>query len=271
MRASKALRFEPALLAGYAGVHSTAFPVKLYSVNHEGIIKHEVTERIQMDCWRFIMKFIKRHKGAFLILLFCSVVTIILILAVCLFDYAKSHSLIDTKEALGAFASYYGAIIGGMLSGFLAIAGVFVSLYFYQERFREEDVKKVQPFLKLEATNRGHSHGMILSGLNLTGIEDPSRNAYPIEFCAKNIGNGYLKAHSIRFNEMAADEDSLSFVLNANEQSTFVINVEKESKVQPFQLTIEYYDSMSNHYTQEYKVNCDDRRYYVENGYPRIC
>ena len=217
------------------------------------------------------MDFIKRHKGAFLIILFCTLVTILLIIAVSIFDYEKSHSLVDAKETLGAFSSYYGAIMGGILSGVLAIAGVFFSLYFYQERFREEDVKKVQPFLKLEATNRGHNHGMVLAGINLTGIEDPSRNAYPLEIQAKNIGNGYLKVHSIGFNAKDADNDSLSFVLNVNEQTTFIINVEKESRLEPFQLIIEFYDSMSNLYMQDYKVDWDDSRgYFVDSDYPRL-
>lgn len=215
------------------------------------------------------MKFLKQHRGATLIALFCTVVTLIMVIAIVLFEREVDHSIVDTKDTLGAFASYYGAIFGGILSGIIAIGGVFVSLFFYQERYRKEDVAKVQPNLKLEATNPGFSVGLLLSCINLIEIEEPLKKGYPVEFQATNIGNGYLKIHSIRYNNMTIDEESLNTVLDVKDKSKFAVCIDKENRLSPFQLQIDYFDSMSNLYVQEYIVKWDDiRGYYVENGYP---
>lgn len=217
------------------------------------------------------MKYFKSHIGASLIVLFCSVITLILFIATKIFECEMNHSTVNTEETLGAFASYYGAIIGGILSGVIAIGGVFLSLYFYQKRYQEEDVAKVQPNLKLEATNPGFSVGLLLSSIDFIGLENPLEQGYPVEFQATNIGNGYLKIHSIKYNGISASDETLTTVLDVKDKSKFVVCVKKQNRLSPFQLQIEFYDSMSNLYVQDYNVNWDDARgYYVNNGYPKM-
>lgn len=222
------------------------------------------------------MKFLSRHKGVSLIILFCFAVLVMVVIAVNLFEYKTNRPMVDAKETLGAFSSYYGAIFGGILSGVIAIGGVFLSLYFYQERYREEDIAKVRPFLKLETTNPNLSNKMsylsfLYSGLSLTDIKDPVNAAYPVVMNAKNIGNGYLKMDRIYALGDVNESHGLSYVLGIGDSEEITILIEKSKRSEAFRFVIEYYDSMNNLYEQEYVLKWEEtQNYIVESQGPQI-
>ena len=57
----------------------------------------------------------------------------------------------DTIDSawIGSLASYWGGIIGGMISGMLAFIGVFYTIRYYKESDEQKEKAAIQPFLNV--------------------------------------------------------------------------------------------------------------------------
>ena len=63
----------------------------------------------------------------------------------------------DTIDStwIGSLASYWGGIIGGMISGTLAFIGVFYTIRYYKESDEQKEKAAIQPFLNVTMASGG--------------------------------------------------------------------------------------------------------------------
>ena len=107
-------------------------------------------------------------------------------------------SISDTIDSIwiGSLASYWGGIVGGILSGVLALFGVYFTIKYYKEADEEKEKAAIQPFLMIE--NRQDSNPSREFHLKKNGWEVEQEKAKPkkvkqerVYVSIKNIGNGF--------------------------------------------------------------------------------
>lgn len=164
-------------------------------------------------------------------------------------------------------ASYWGGIIGGMVSGILAFLGVFYTIRYYKESDAQKERAAVQPFLMVELW-QGSRHDLT-TGFSLGDHTDDEEKKKTIYVAIKNIGHGFAKTLVIH---TGYNIGGIAFnrVINIGDctYTFFVVNKDSLKDGAPFAL--QYIDSMTNEYIQEYTIKADDSIIDIECGYPQL-
>lgn len=186
---------------------------------------------------------------------------------------------------LGSLASYWGGIIGGIISGSLTVIGVAWTIKYYRDSDLIKSRVERMPFLMAEV--KGYtdekSAGSVTCGVNIYEINSKAINAdtskgktlyYRIRL--RNIGQGFASTLVIytgknfggmAYNTLIQVDDSGEFC--------FEIHARKNICGDEINFGVRYIDCMTNEYTQLYTIqwegeNLSDTK--VENGYPNfIC
>ena len=97
----------------------------------------------------------------------------------------------DTIDStwIGSLASYWGGIIGGMISGTLAFIGVFYTIRYYKESDEQKEKAAIQPFLNVTMA----SGGKATRGFFLGKSKENKKKQLQVNVNIKNIGNGWKK------------------------------------------------------------------------------
>ena len=71
--------------------------------------------------------------------------------------YIAKLAINDTIDStwIGSLASYWGGILGGMISGTLAFIGVFYTIRYYKESDEQKEKAAIQPFLNVTIASGG--------------------------------------------------------------------------------------------------------------------
>lgn len=162
--------------------------------------------------------------------------------------------------------SYWGGILGGVISGLLAFLGVFYTIRYYKESDAQKERAAVQPFLFvgiMRDIRHEPSKGYTL-GKN---VKSDSRKEIYVQI--KNIGNGFAKTLVLHtgFN-IGGIEYNRVINVGESEYTYFVVN--EEDIEEEISFAIQYIDSMTNEYVQEYIVKKEQNSTVIESGYPRL-
>lgn len=88
-------------------------------------------------------------------------------------------------------ASYWGGIIGGVVSGILSFLGVFYTIRYYKESDAQKERAAIQPFLLVElAQDPRHE---LSTGFSLGNRTDDKEKKKTINVIIKNIEHGFAK------------------------------------------------------------------------------
>lgn len=186
---------------------------------------------------------------------------------------------------IGSLASYWGGIIGGIISGALTVVGVILTIKYYRDSDAIKSRIEHMPFLMVEVNGYTDkkTDDSIIGGVKIYEINSKSINNdileekklyYRIRF--RNIGQGFANTLVIytgdNFGGIAYNE---LIQVNGNGEFCFEIHASKNMSGDEINFGVRYIDCMTNEYTQLYKIqwksqNLNDIK--LENGYPNfIC
>ena len=186
-------------------------------------------------------------------------------------EAAIRHRVVTGQEETWAasVASYWGGIIGGIVSGVLSFLGVFYTIRYYKESDAQKERAAVQPFLLVEVGD--DSIPEQTRGFELGSVPDDKEKTKIINVSIKNIGNGFAKTLVIHtgYNFGGLDFNKVITVGNCA-YTSLVANKDKLKDGLSFGL--QYIDSMTNEYIQEYTITAKNGSDSVdiESGYPQL-
>jgi len=186
---------------------------------------------------------------------------------------------------IGSLASYWGGIIGGIISGSLTVIGVAWTIKYYRDSDAIKGRVEHMPFLMVEVkaytekkvdksvTGEVRIYEINSEAVNKNTLEDKIFY-YRIRLC--NIGQGFANTLVIytgktfggmAYNKLIKVDDSREFCFEVHSNKNVL-----EDKIN---FGVSYIDCMTNEYTQFYTIqwksqNLNDVK--AENGYPNfIC
>ena len=164
-------------------------------------------------------------------------------------------------------ASYWGGIIGGILSGALAFIGVFWTIRYYKESDVKRERASIQPFLRVDIDTNVHMERFI--GFALGEQPEDKNKQHKINLCIRNIGNGFANILVIKtgFNQGGFEFNRVLSVTESVQLALFY-NVDRIEEGLPFE--IQYIDSMTNEYLQRYLLVKKHGTTNIECGYPQL-
>lgn len=164
---------------------------------------------------------------------------------------------------IGSVASYWGGIIGGMISGILAFIGVFYTIRYYKESDEQKEKASIQPFLHVIVT----SGSSATRGFSLGKLSEDKKEQTRVNVNIKNIGNGFANTLVVH---TGANFGGLAFnnVIAVGESVDLFFIVDKNSLNEGIHFGIQYIDSMRNEYIQEYDMKMEYASVKIECGYP---
>lgn len=179
------------------------------------------------------------------------------------------HCVVAGQEDTWAasVASYWGGIIGGVFSGILAFIGVFYTIRYYKESDAKKERAAVQPFLLVELGQDPKRE--LNTGFSLGNQTDDKEKQKTINVAMKNIGHGFANTLVIH---TGFNVSGLAFnkVINIGDYAYtfFVLNTDNLNDGVRF--AIQYIDSMTNEYIQEYTIKTKHGTINIECGYPQL-
>ena len=212
----------------------------------------------------------KKKRNAILgVIIFLFIATVIIsIVSICIEFVIRHGVILEYKETWAASVpSYWGGIIGGLISGILSFLGVFYTIRYYKESDIKKEMVAVQPFLMVEISQEPRNNAKIGYGLG-DNLDDKEKQK-TINISIKNIGNGFAKTLVIHTGHNIGGQ-SYNKVINVGESAYtyFVLNSKNLKDGLPFAL--QYIDSMRNEYIQEYKIKEEYSTVDIECGYPYL-
>ncbi len=168
---------------------------------------------------------------------------------------------------VASVASYWGGIIGGVVSGILSFLGVFYTIRYYKESDAQKERAAIQPFLLVElAQDPRHE---LSTGFSLGNRTDDKEKKKTINVTIKNIGHGFAKTLVIHtgFN-VGGNAFNRVVTVGGNAYTFFVLN--KDNLQDGVSFSLQYIDSMTNEYIQEYTIKTVNSAINIECGYPRL-
>lgn len=162
-------------------------------------------------------------------------------------------------------ASYWGGIIGGVVSGILAFLGVFYTIRYYKDSDAQKERASVLPFLLVKVVERDDlTRGFVLG-------EEPAEKEKrkQISVSIQNIGNGFATTLVIHTGYNAGGL-SFNHVIPVGEIIYTYFIADSEELEKGLRFCLQYVDSMTNEYVQEYTVKSQNDKISIDCGYPQL-
>lgn len=176
---------------------------------------------------------------------------------------------------LGSIASYWGGVIGGIISGTLTVIGVTLTIKYYKKSDKNNKRVEFIPFIEIKLVGNKMAGQPNLSKTRI--IEKHSRikeidksKIVFLDLELENIGRSFasiLALHigqdfgGVAYNELIKVGDKTHMELG--------VYIDDISKGDSISFVIQYIDCMTNEYVQEYTIR-KDKKIIIENGYPKF-
>lgn len=210
----------------------------------------------------------KRNSFLSVILFLICAVAAVAVITIIIEHLIRSLVVSGQEETWAAsVASYWGGIIGGVVSGVLAFLGVFYTIRYYKDSDAQKERAAVQPFLlvKLGQDNRSD----LSKGFSLGKVPEDDKKRKEVRVSIQNIGNGFATTLVIH---TGFNIGGLAFnkVIPVGECAYTFFMVDPENLKEGLHFGIQYIDSMTNEYIQEYTMESDGSLIKIECGYPQL-
>lgn len=211
----------------------------------------------------------KKRKSLLGVLVFLLVAIIIVAIISIGIESAIRHCAVLGQEEtwVASVASYWGGIIGGVVSGILSFLGVFYTIRYYKESDAQKERAAIQPFLLVELVQ---DQGNYLSaGFGLGNRTDDKGKQKTINVAIKNIGHGFAKTLVIH---TGFNVGGLAFnkVINVGDHAYTFFVVNTDNLKDGVSFALQYIDSMTNEYIQEYVIKEEHSSIEIKCEYPQL-
>lgn len=210
----------------------------------------------------------KRYSFITIILFLICFVAAVLIVA-CIIEYKIRILVVLGQEETWAasVASYWGGIIGGLVSGALAFLGVFYTIHYYKDSDAQKERASVQPFLMVRVV-QGDRHELS-KGFGLGKDPEDKEKQKVVRVAIQNIGNGFATT-LVLHTGVNVGGFAFSKVIPVGESAYTFFVVDSENLEDGLHFGIQYVDSMTNEYVQEYTMRADGKDIVIDCGYPQL-
>lgn len=175
---------------------------------------------------------------------------------------------------LGAVASYWGGVIGGVISGSFTVIGVILTIVYYKKADNKKDRLNDMPFIEATILSSKHinsanidiSKAILLSEFNDKKHNEKDELMY-FKIALNNIGKGFAHTLSIISGETLGG-NAYTKLIRVNEQTEIEVKAyidDIHNDRASFSLI--YIDCMTNEYMQTFTIR-RNKNYSVESGYP---
>ena len=195
-------------------------------------------------------------------------IAVIALVSISIEDAIRHCVVLGQEETWAAsVASYWGGIIGGAFSGILAFLGVFYTIRYYKDSDEQKERAAVQPFLMVELSSDLRHE--LRSGFSLGDSTDEKEKQKIINVAIRNIGHGFAKTLVIQTGDNIGGL-AFSKVINVGDcaYTFFVLN--KDNLGTDMSFALQYIDSITNEYIQEYTIITEHSTIDIECGYPQL-
>lgn len=179
-----------------------------------------------------------------------------------LFDYFTLISADKGDNYLPSLSGYWSTIIGGIISGFISIVGVMLTIGYYRAADEDNAINQMKPFLYVEFFDVDFDYSY-----QFDNNDDDDSKLVSKTLKITNIGNSYTKTISIRITDFK-DDIELDYLLPINESFYLPISFhdfDKEGVI----FMLDFVDSLTNLYYQEYEIYKNIHgELLIRNGFP---
>ena len=212
----------------------------------------------------------RKKRNSFLsVILFLICAVVIIAACTILIEHLIRALVVSGQEETWAasVASYWGGIIGGVVSGVLAFLGVFYTIRYYKDSDAQKERAAVQPFLLVKIGQDNRSE--LSKGFSLGSVPEDEKKRKEVRVAIKNIGNGFATTLVIHtgFN---IGGFAFNKVIPVGECAYTFFVVDPENLKDGLKFRIQYVDSMTNEYIQEYTMLADGGSIEIDCGYPHL-
>lgn len=179
--------------------------------------------------------------------------------------YIRKQVVVGFEETwVASVASYWGGIIGGLISGLLACIGVVATIRYYKESDAKKERAEIMPFfigweeeqdlvdyvyLPRDAKNGWTGKGNICIGV-------------------KNIGNGFAQIEDVRCKGDISESTMGKTVIKESGLHLFLLTKDKNNVDETIE--IHFLDALGNKYIQSLRIYGTEGDIKLSNQYPQI-
>lgn len=193
----------------------------------------------------------KKHDTAKIVIPVIVIIVVGVIISIIAQTVLKNNAMLAYANGnidstwLGSVASYWGGIIGGIISGTLACTGVVFTIRYYKESDADKERKSVRPFLLVREYTE-----YVPPKEGVYFIDKDYKNKDSVRIRIKNIGNGFAHIYSVCYG--FDYEESYRRIYELGEDGDLSLVIDKEWLTEPIISAVKFHDSMGNAYIQEY-------------------
>lgn len=148
---------------------------------------------------------------------------------------------------LSSLASYWGGIIGGLVSGAISLVGIIITINYY----RKNDIKNRsldhQPFLKINIETKDN-----FSSTRLFDLGEQNKGKVNVNCIIKNIGRGFAQTLTYNYGATIGGCSYNKTICIGDTVKGFSFGIPNEDGEYNFRIA--FFDEFMNEYIQEYVI-----------------
>lgn len=208
----------------------------------------------------------------FLLLLGLAVLIIFISLGVQLI--LQRNIVEDNTTWTSSLPSYWGGILGGVISGTISFFGVFLTIKYYRETDATKARIEHMPFIHIEMVEANEATTPCLNKAKV--IEVPNRNyeidknkSWILDLELENIGGGFAKTIVMHIGTNFGGE-AYNKLIKVGDKESMQIRVYSDDLNNSPVFSLQYIDCMTNEYIQMYEIEHNEKSIEIINGYPKF-
>lgn len=223
-------------------------------------------------------------KKALLVLIFLFIITAI---SFGLLYFIEKNYKINMEIWISALPSYWGGIIGGIISGTISFLGVFLTIKYYRNSDLTKNRIEHMPFIHISLLDAKCVESEKYEDIKV--IEVPGRyyeinknKAVLVNLILENVGHGFANTLVLKLgNNFGGEAYQKLLRVGDREKLQLKFYPDDVQHALPISFSLQYIDSMTNEYFQEYSIDCKkiiglefidniNESISIENGYPNF-
>lgn len=168
---------------------------------------------------------------------------------------------------VSSLASYWGGVLGGIVSGTLAFLSVFYTIQYYKESDAQKERCANLPFLLVNVIHNNILD--IYNGFTLNDSPVDKDKEKTVYVSIQNIGSGFATTLAIN---TGYNPEGFAYkkVISVGDSFKLFFVLDADKLKNGLNFDIQYIDSMTNKYKQEYTIISKFGSVEIECGYPQL-
>lgn len=172
---------------------------------------------------------------------------------------------------LSSIASFWGAIIGGVIAGIISVVGIMITIRYYRNADYNNKMFENQPFINVTIKNTYMDEiNKKLKDKRVIIYGDGKKTKY-VNFHIENIGKNFARMSIYKHKYTNFGGISFNEIIKANEilDSDLIIQINYD-EIDSIEFEFQFFDCFRNEYSQTYEIiNIDNKeKININSNYP---